>query len=269
VPELPEVETVRRSLAPALFDGFVTSVQTSEHALRRRALDRKALSALVGARFFTARRHGKYLLLDTDRGVSLLVHLGMTGQLLLVDADTPAPKHTHVELRLSSGRALRFVDPRRFGLVRVYPTDALARTEELAGLGPDPLAGEFTVELLAAAMKNTRRELKSVLLDQGVVAGLGNIYVSEALFTARLSPLWTDEQLRSPQVRALHHAIERVLLRAVRNRGTSLSDYVDARGQAGTNQHRLLVYDRAGQGGRSTYYCPRCQPARSKAKSNS
>jgi formamidopyrimidine-DNA glycosylase len=281
VPELPEVETVRRSLEPALFQGRVTAVHTSVHALRRRAPDRKGLAALVGARFVAARRHGKYLLLDTDRGTSLLVHLGMSGQLLLADADAAPPKHTHVELSLSSRRALRFVDPRRFGLVRVYPTEALAKSEELAGLGPDPLGGGFTVEALATAMQRTRRDLKSVLMDQRVLAGLGNIYVSEALFAARLSPFLAGERLRPPQVRALHHAIERVLARAVRNRGTSLSDYVDARGESGANQHRLLVYDRAEkpcrrcktpirrtvQGGRSTYYCARCQAAGPRGRS--
>jgi formamidopyrimidine-DNA glycosylase len=274
VPELPEVETVRRSLLPALYDGTITGVEVSRFALRQRPIDRGALEALVGARFTEARRHGKYLMLDTSAGASLLVHLGMSGRLLLVEHAAPVAKHTHVTLTLSSGRALRYVDPRRFGIVRSYATASLFRTDELGELGPDPIAGRFDLAALTAGLE-TDRDLKAVLLDQKVVAGLGNIYVSEALWEARLSPKQRGRRLRAPQIRALHAAIGKVLRRAVNNRGTSLSDYVDATGQAGSNQNALRVYERAGeacrrckihtirrivQAGRSTYYCPGCQP---------
>jgi formamidopyrimidine-DNA glycosylase len=273
VPELPEVETVRRSLEPALYEGRISAVETSGHSLRQKPVDLTALRGLIGARFVAARRHGKYLLLDTDAAVTMVVHLGMAGQLLLVHDDTPTRKHTHVTLALSSGRALRYVDPRRFGIVRAYPTARLEQTEELSVLGPDPIAGRFERKAFAEALSATRRDLKSVLLDQRVVAGLGNIYVSEALFEARLSPRRAAHRLQSREISALFLAIERVLRRGVDNRGTSFSDYVDAAGHSGSNQHSLCAYGRAGvpcrrcktkirrivQGGRATFYCPSCQ----------
>jgi formamidopyrimidine-DNA glycosylase len=276
MPELPEVETVRRSLEPALYEGTVVELATSGLPLRQRAVDAAGLErALVGARFVAARRHGKYLLLDTDRRDTLVVHLGMAGRLLLGDADAPSPKHTHVRLALSSGKALRFVDPRRFGTVRLYEGEALGRASELASLGPDPLAEGFAVEILAAGLSRTRRDLKTALLDQRLIAGLGNIYVSEALFEARLSPRRRAHTLRRAEITALHRAIVAVLRRGVRNRGTSFSDYVDADGRSGDNQRRLWVYGRTGepcrrcgtrirqfvQAARSTFHCPTCQAA--------
>lgn len=272
MPELPEVETVRRSLEPGLYDGAIVAARAGALALRQRPIDRKALSGLVGARFTAARRHGKYLLLDTDRR-SLLVHLGMSGRLLLADAASPVAPHTHVELTLSSGKALRFVDPRRFGVVRVYAREALARAPELAALGPDPLGAGFDATGFAAALGRTRRDLKSALLDQRLVAGLGNIYVSEVLFEVGLSPRRRADRTTRAQRAALHDAVRRVIARAVENRGTSFSDYVDAEGRAGDHQHALWVYAREGQacrrcgtiirrivqGARSSFYCPLCQ----------
>ena len=274
MPELPEVETVRRSLEPALYDGEIVGITTSELNLRQRPIERAAMKkALVGARFTAARRHGKYLVLDTSAAHSLVVHLGMAGRLLLEGAASIAQKHTHVAIALSSGRVLRFVDPRRFGIVRVYPTKALGEVAELAALGPDPLTGAFEEETLRAALLGTRRDLKSTLLDQRVVAGLGNIYVSEALFEAGLSPRRRADRLTAAEGSALHRAIRVVLDRGVENRGTSFSDYVDADGNKGGNQHLLKVYGRTGepclrcdgkvrrmvQAQRSSFYCPRCQ----------
>ena len=273
MPELPEVETVRRSLEPGLYEGTITKVATSKLALRQRAIDRRGLASLVGERFLRARRHGKYLLLDLSSDRSLLVHLGMAGRLLLVDAQAPALKHTHVDFTLSSGRALRFVDPRRFGIVRLYPTGTLAQTEELAILGPDPIDGELDEASFFCALQKTKRDLKTALLDQSIVAGLGNIYVSEALFEAKLSPRRRGHRLSRAEAKALFAAVGSVLRRGVANRGTSFSDYVDANGDAGWNQTTLWVYGREGeackacgvkirrfvQGGRSTFFCPRCQ----------
>ncbi len=274
MPELPEVETVRRSLEPALYEGDVTRVEASGLPLRQRAIEHGPMQrALIGARFVAARRHGKYLMLDASSGHTLLVHLGMAGQLLLVGVDEVARKHTHVDITLSSGRALRFVDPRRFGSVRLYATDAVARSAELSALGPDPIAGRFEEAMLADVLRATRRDVKSVLLDQRVVAGLGNIYVSEALFEARVSPRRRGHRLSAAERGALFDAIGVVLRRGVANRGTSFSDYVDASGQSGSNQHALLVYGREAepcrvcatavrrivQAGRSTFFCPTCQ----------
>jgi len=261
LPELPEVETVRRSLEPGLYDGTITKVATSKLALRQRAIDRRGMASLVGEKFLRARRHGKYLLLDLSDGRSLLVHLGMSGRLLLVEEEAPALKHTHVEITLSSGRALRFVDPRRFGIVRLYRTATLGETEELSILGPDPIDGDFDEAGFFCALQKTKRDLKAALLDQSIVAGLGNIYVSEALFDA----------------------VGNVLRRGVANRGTSFSDYVDANGDAGWNQSTLWVYGRDGeackacgskirrivQAGRSTFFCPRCQGGKTQSRQKS
>lgn len=273
MPELPEVETVRRSLVPGLFEGDILGVEAGHLALRRRRLDKKGLGALVGSRFVAARRHGKYLLLDTSSRHTLLVHLGMTGRLLLVDAAAERAAHTHLVLQLSSGRQLRYVDPRRFGMVRPYPTDRVAASEELAALGPDPLDDAFDEAAFAAAMSRTRRDMKSALLDQRKVAGLGNIYVAEALFLAKISPRRRAHRVSAAEHKALYAAIRDVLTRSVENRGTSFSDYVDAEGNAGDNQHSLWVYGRVGQpcrvcgrpiraivqGGRTTFYCGTCQ----------
>lgn len=273
MPELPEVETVRRSLEPRLYDGSVEAVETSALALRQRTLSAVDLRPLVGARFVGARRHGKYLMLDTSSGYTLLVHLGMTGQLLLSPRDEALRPHTHVRLSLSSGLELRYVDARRFGSVRVYASAELSDTDELQALGPDPISGPFEVTDFAIALRATTRDVKSALLDQKIVAGLGNIYVSEALFEARISPLRRAHRISRQEATALHTAVVSVLSRSIVNRGTTFSDYVDANGERGGNQHALHVYGRDGlpcrtcatpvvrivQGQRSTFLCPRCQ----------
>ncbi len=276
MPELPEVETVRRSLVPGLFEGSITEVEAGNLALRRKRLDKSGLQALVGAHFVAARRHGKYLLLDTSSAHTLLVHLGMSGRLLLTAGDVERVPHTHLVLHLSTGRQLRYVDPRRFGMVRPYPTATVAQTEELASLGPDPLGSAFDEKAFIAAMKRTKRDMKSALLDQGNVAGLGNIYVAEALFLAKISPTRRAHRLKTAESQALYTAIRDVLTRSVANRGTSFSDYVDADGNQGSNQLSLWVYGRDGepcrvcarairkrvQAGRTTFYCARCQATR-------
>jgi formamidopyrimidine-DNA glycosylase len=276
MPELPEVETVRRSLEPRLFESAVTDVEASKLSLRQKPLDRAALGKLVGARFTAARRIGKYLLLDTSSEATVLVHLGMSGRLLLSARDVALPAHTHVRLTFESGLELRYVDPRRFGSVRVYATDGVHRSAELSILGPDPLSDAFTREGFVEGLSRTKRDLKSALLDQKLVTGLGNIYVSEALFVARLSPRRRAHRVKAPEASALYDAVRDVLLRGVANRGTTFSDYVDADGNLGSNQHTLFVYGRDGQacracetvirrlvqGGRSTFYCSSCQVAR-------
>lgn len=274
MPELPEVETVRRSLAPLITGRTVTAVWRSPLALRREKPDARALkSVLVEQRLDAPVRRGKYLLLPTPRG-GLLMHLGMSGQLTVTLGQAALLPHTHLRVTLHDGTELRYVDPRRFGLCRPFlgPTPPA----EWDQLGPDPLSPAFTVEALAAALKRTTRAVKLMLLDQELVAGLGNIYVAEALFLAGIHPGRRAHQLRASQVEPLHRAIVAVLTQGVENRGTSLSDYVDAQGVAGNNQAFLKVYGRAGQtcvrcggtvrgvvmGQRSTFYCPGCQPSR-------
>jgi formamidopyrimidine-DNA glycosylase len=272
MPELPEVETVVRTLRPRLLGASIRAVWTSGKGLRlARPVDRAALARLsVAARITSVRRKGKYILIDLGRAqAGLLVHLGMTGRLRLQAAAEPRAPHTHVVWSLTQGRELRFVDPRRFGWVAASrDVDALL---EVAGLGPDALA-ELDVARLRVLLAASGAPLKAFLLNQKRIAGLGNIYVCEALFRARLHP-------RTPARRAAGRAAE--LLRGIRaalrialaNRGTTMRDFVDSEGRRGDNAAALLVYGREGKpcrvcgesvrrspdAGRSTFYCPRCQ----------
>jgi formamidopyrimidine-DNA glycosylase len=219
-------------------------------------------------------RLGKYLLIDFSTGRVLLAHLGMSGRIVIVPRSTAREPHTHAVLRLDSGDDLRYVDPRRFGALAVYPRGAVRASDELRALGPDPLGGGFTPAYLAGALAATRGvAVKSFLLDQRRIAGLGNIYASEVLWVARIAPRRRANQVRGDEVARLHRAVVDVLSAAVARRGTTLRDYVDAGGEGGENQEFLAVYDRAGepcgecgarvrrivQGARSTFYCPRCQ----------
>lgn len=272
MPELPEVETVRRTLAPAV-GGKISSVWTSGMGLHMAHKPPRAkLRGLIGARIAAVRRHGKYLLLDTDGPQSLVVHLGMTGRLRIQAAADARAKHTHVVLGLD-GRELRFVDPRRFGQVDVVTRGREAEHAGLAVLGPDALDAPLDGQALHAAAKARRTTLKALVLDQGVLAGVGNIYASEALWRARLRPTRRSQQLTAEGAKRLAAAIREVLTRALTHGGTTLSDFVDATGAAGENADYLWVYDRAGGPcprcqtaikravlqGRATYYCPTCQ----------
>ena len=246
MPELPEVETVARSLRPHLIGRRITSTFTSGLALRR-PIDAPALAQVcVGARIDAVRRIAKYLIFDlvaegnhAPAGThALLSHLGMSGRYAVADATSPRRPHTHFALGLADGRELRYVDPRRFGMLRVYRQGELAAAEELAGLGPDPLVDGFTVDVLRGALRATRGvALKSFLLDQRRVAGLGNIYASEALFRAGLSPRRRADQTGAVRAARLHAAIRSVLNESIARHGTTLRDYRDADDESGENQH--------------------------------
>jgi len=272
MPELPEVETVVRTLRPRLLGATVAAVWTSDKGLRlARPVDRAALAELsVAARIAAVRRKGKYILIDLDRGqAGILVHLGMSGRLRLQAGSEPRARHTHVVWSLAGGDELRFVDPRRFGWVAASrDVDALP---EVVGLGPDAL-GEMDALRLRTLLAASAAPLKSFLLDQKRIAGLGNIYVCEALFRARLHPR-TPARRAAARADALVRAIRATLRMALANRGTSMRDFVDSEGRSGENAAALLVYGRAGEAcrvcgapvrrsldaGRSTFYCPRCQ----------
>ncbi len=273
MPELPEVETVRRTLAPAV-GGVITTVVTSGKPLRLGTkVPVKALRALVGARLVGLRRLGKYLLVDTDRDAAILVHLGMSGRFRLVDATSDPAPHTHVTLGLDGGRALRFSDPRRFGQVDVVPCAAESTHAALAVLGPDPIAGVVTGAHLHARSRGKRTPLKSFVLDQGVIAGVGNIYASEALWQVGLRPTRLAHTLTVAKADELAVAIRTVLEHALDHGGTTLRDFVDADGSSGEHADYLLVYGRDGQpctrcgkpirrtvlGGRATFHCATCQ----------
>jgi formamidopyrimidine-DNA glycosylase len=217
------------------------------------------------------RRRAKYLLVDFTGGGTMVVHLGMTGQLGVVRADAPRAPHTHVVLALDHSAELRFVDPRRFGNVLPIPPGKEHTIEELRTLGVEPF--ELTAPRLHELARGTRRAMKLFLLDQTAIAGLGNIYVSEALYHARIHPGMPANRLSAPRAALLRDAIIKVLTQGLENRGTTLRDYVDARGAEGGNQHHLAVYGRDGEicpscGGkirrvttqaRATFYCPKCQ----------
>ena len=271
MPELPEVETVVRTLR-RLLGARVRGVWTSGKGLRMaRPIDRAALTRhSVSARIAAVRRKGKYILIDLDRAqTGILVHLGRSGRLRLQAASEPRAPHTHVVWSLAGGGELRFVDPRRFGWVAASRNvDALP---EVARLGPDALV-ELNVSRLRALLAASGAPLKSFLLDQKRIAGLGNIYVCEALFRARLHPR-TPARRAVGRAAALLRAIRATLRVALANRGTSMRDFVDSEGRSGENAAALLVYGRAGEpcrvcgapvrrspdGGRSTFYCARCQ----------
>jgi formamidopyrimidine-DNA glycosylase len=278
MPELPEVETVVRSLRPRLVGAQLGRLFWSGLGLRLgRAPDIAALTKLVKRGQVTAvRRKAKYILIDVGdqagkRRGSVIVHLGMSGRLQVAPADRARLPHTHVVIDLDGARELRFVDPRRFGWVgaAANPDDL----PELADLGPDPLS-ELDAEMLAAALASSRAPIKAFLLDQRKIAGLGNIYVCEALLRAGIHP-------STPADRCQKHAAElvaqiRVVLElGIANRGTTLRDYVDGDGIGGGNTSALLAYGREGlscnvcnkgiitrqvDAGRSTFFCPRCQP---------
>jgi formamidopyrimidine-DNA glycosylase len=262
----------------------VTGVWSSGRPLRLGAkVDVRRLErALVGVRIGGLRRRGKYLVIDFDgtRRDAVLVHLGMSGRLKLVRAREPRPLHTHFVLQLSGPRRggsfeLRFTDPRRFGLVSLLRGGRLEDHPGLRGLGPDPLEEELSGELLHERLQGTRRSLKTALLDQRVVAGIGNIYASEALWKARLRPTLPGTRLSRPRAAALARAITEVLRHALDHGGTSLRDFVDAEGVQGEHADYLWVYGREGercprrgcrgvirrrvQQGRATFHCPRCQ----------
>jgi formamidopyrimidine-DNA glycosylase len=276
VPELPEVETVARGLRERLIGRAIAGAWLSGKPLRMLVpIDRAALvRAVRNARVTAVRRRGKYLLMDLSTEATLLWHLGMSGQLALAAAATPRPAHTHVALALDRAEELRFRDPRRFGWLAIYPQAEVAGSAELRALGPDPLDGSFTREVLAAALRATRgANIKAFLLDQRRIAGVGNIYASEALFVAGIHPRRKAASLTVARAARLHDAIVEVLETAVKNRGTSFRDYVDAEGWLGENQNHLRVFMRAGQPcprcgarlrrltqqARSTFYCPQCQ----------
>jgi formamidopyrimidine-DNA glycosylase len=270
MPELPEVEWVARTLRPKLVGRRITSVETSGKKLRQPVERLKLQKLAVGATVDAVNRIGKYLLIDLSSGATLLSHLGMTGWFVFRDPKEPRASHTHVVFTLDSGLELRYADHRRFGILRVYSTAKIRNSAELAILGVDPLEPEFTVEYLRQQLKSTKRDVKTFLLDQTRIAGVGNIYACEALYLAGISP-----RRKTPRVDAekLHAAVQKVLRAGIENRGTSFSDYVNADGESGDNQSSLHVYGREGercrvcssvirrlvQGARSTFYCPKCQ----------
>jgi len=274
MPELPEVETIRRGLERHLPGRRIRRAEVRAPKLVLHPDWESFVIELAGQTFQRLNRVGKMLILELD-SVSLLVHLGMTGQLTFRDPERPdctafkvqpvtglqqaeqhAPdRHTHIILHHTDGTALCYRDIRRFGKWRLYPRAEAPRCSELAALGPDPLTGDFLLQGFASSLGRTTRQVKAVLLDQSVVAGLGNIYVDETLHRCGIRPGRRADRLNGKEVRRLYETIPCVLQEALDHRGTSFSDYRDADGQEGQHAEALQVYGRYGQP------CPRCGQA--------
>jgi formamidopyrimidine-DNA glycosylase len=286
VPELPEVETVRRGLAPVLEGAVIARADVNRPDLRWPLPERMA-DRLTGARVLRLRRRSKYILVDLDTGETLIVHLGMSGRMTVSQDGAraglgvfhhvhPAPeKHDHVVLETDAGIRVTFNDPRRFGAMDLTPTAAAEAHRLLALLGPEPLGNGFHEDHLVRAFRGKRTPVKAALLDQRIVAGLGNIYVCEALHRAGISPLRHAGRIGRLRVGQLVAAIREVLADAIDAGGSSLRDYRQADGDLGYFQHSFRVYGREGepcqtpdckgivrrkvQSGRSTFYCGLCQ----------
>ena len=276
MPELPEVETVRRGLDAVVIGQRVDRVEvTGRRTIRRQSIADFAAD-LTGRTLIAARRRGKYLLVDLDDDAVLVIHLRMSGQLLVVDAAEATLPHTHVRLGLSNGRELRFVDPRTFGeLFVTADLDERRVPVVLSALGRDPIVDDFEPAALSALLAGRKTALKAFLLDQHQVCGIGNIYADEICFAAKLSPLRRTETLKKADVARLAGAVQTVLRAAIAASGSSLRDarYRDLMGGLGNYQDSHATYDRAGLPclvcgrpivrskivGRSTYFCPRCQ----------
>jgi formamidopyrimidine-DNA glycosylase len=272
VPELPEVETIRRALARELPTVEVEGVSGRSIAMRRRLDVRRIRLRATGRKLLEPRRRGKYLLLDLDPPGTLLVHLGMSGRIQLVDPATERSDHTHLVLRLGDGRELRFVDPRRFGFIVWLKQGAERADPSLAGLGPEPLDPGLD-EVLPPRLRSRKAPLKSLLLDQRLVAGVGNIYAVEALWRAGIHPRRAGNRTAIARLTDLARAVQEVLAEAVEQGGTTLRDFSDPSGELGYFATRLAVYGRQGEacvecgatiraeviGGRTTAWCPACQ----------
>ena len=282
MPELPEVETVRRGLTPAMEGQVIVQADVNRPDLRWPFPDNMS-ERLTGKTVLRLRRRSKYVLADLSSGETLLIHLGMSGRMLISGDplgqfvhEHPAPeKHDHVVFHMSNGSRVTFNDPRRFGAMDLLDTATADKHKLLVSLGPEPLGNDFNESVLIAAFENKKSPVKSALLDQGIVCGLGNIYVCEALFRAGISPTRLAKDLTKPRVRSLVPIIRDVLSEAIEAGGSSLKDFRQADGELGYFQHSFDVYGREGepcradgcknaierivQSGRSSFHCPTCQ----------
>jgi formamidopyrimidine-DNA glycosylase len=273
VPELPEVETIVADLRPHLTGRTIVRCELLFPTIVRYPEPEVFADSVTGMRIKGMRRRGKFMLVDLDNGLIFVVHLGMTGQLRLVDPATPIEKHTHAIFTLDDGRHLRYRDPRRFGRLLLGTEESLLASKKMPRLGPEPIDPDFASEALYRSLRRRRTSLKAVLLDQGAIAGVGNIYADESMHRARLRPDRLAASLSRRSVQRLHESLRDSLLMAIRNRGSSVDTYRDAWGELGGQQEKLLVYGRAGEpcftcgrpltmirlAGRSTVFCRRCQ----------
>jgi formamidopyrimidine-DNA glycosylase len=271
LPELPEVEVIRRGLAKKLVGEKIVGVSQGDKRLRRQ-VELHELNSLVGHTVTRLTRRGKYLLVHLDQGQKLLVHLGMTGRLFFQTNSCPPLPHVHLVLHCQSGHQLIYQDVRRFGQILLYPPGVTPPA--LAQVGLEPWSRRLTAAWLARKTANLKRPVKNFLLDGRIIAGIGNIYASEALFETRLHPQTPVGQISLSTWGMLLKAIRRILRRAIQAGGTTIANFADCEGQSGLFAVQLKVYGRTGEpcptcqtpierlvmAGRSSFFCPRCQP---------
>ena len=273
MPELPEVETIVADLRPHLVGRTIVHCELRFPSIVRHPEPEAFIDAITGQQIEAVGRRGKFILIALGGGRLLVVHLGMSGQLRLVEPSTEIANHTHAILDLDDGHQLRYRDPRRFGRLLLGTEDELLTSGTLPKLGPEPIDPTFDADELFKRLRHRRAPLKAVLLDQTTVAGVGNIYADESLYRAKLRPDRAAGGLSRKSVRRLHESLRESLELAIQNRGSSVDTYRDAWGETGNQQESLLVYGRAGQpcficgrplsiihiAGRSTVFCRRCQ----------
>ncbi|MCL5256249.1 MAG: bifunctional DNA-formamidopyrimidine glycosylase/DNA-(apurinic or apyrimidinic site) lyase [Chloroflexi bacterium] len=271
MPELPEVETIRRDLQQEISGDTLIGAEFFGSRSAYSGDANAFIRQIAGSSIREIQRRGKYLLLALSNGEYIVVHLRMTGRLIIRQSDEPNDRLVRLVLRLASGRDLRLEDLRKFATVELLTVGGLAALFDR--LGPEPLSSELTPERLGEILSHSRRGLKASLLDQSLLAGLGNIYVDEALFHARIHPDRPASGLSTAELKRLHQAIRHVLQAGIDTRGTTFSDYRDGLGRPGTHQYQLQVYRRTGEpcptcgepiiktrvAGRGTHVCPRCQ----------
>ena len=276
MPELPEVESLRRILARSAVGRTIVRARIGAKSLRRR-VPVDFSSHIAGRRIVRLSRRAKYLIVEFDGDDVLLVHLGMSGSLThrgdAFGAGEFDPRHDHLEFSLDDDTRLVFNDPRRFGMVRLVARAALASTAELRALGPEPLSREFSAEYLASKARGRRVAIKNLIMDQRIVAGIGNIYAAEILFRAKVRPTRRAGRVTRAEIEKIATAVPLILRAAIGRSGTTFRSYRDSRGQPGRFAERLRVYGREGKpcytcstpirnvivGGRASFYCPKCQ----------
>jgi len=276
MPELPEVESLRRILARSATGRTIVDARVGKLPLRRRRVANFA-PTIAGRRIERIGRRAKYLTIELGGGYVLVVHLGMSGSLThrrpggdFAEFD---PRHDHVEFMLEDGSRLVFNDPRRFGIIRLVASADLASTPELKGLGPEPLSRDFNADYLAKRVRGRKVAIKNLLMDQRIVAGIGNIYASEILYRAGVRPMRAAGRVKRAEIEKIVEFVPQILNAAIGSRGTTFRSYRDSRGRPGRFAARLMVYGRDGQlcykcatpirnvilGQRASFYCPKCQ----------
>jgi formamidopyrimidine-DNA glycosylase len=273
MPELPEVETIKRSLEGLVVDRRIVVVEVLETRLRAPVRENDFQRWVIDQRITGISRRAKYLVWELENSAVIVIHLGMSGRLFYVSEPLPLEKHTHVIFHLDDSRQIRFRDPRRFGLIEVVAPNRLESYQRFLHLGAEPLTDAFSSDHFSPLCQRSQRAIKNLLMDAGLVVGIGNIYANEILFEAGVHPLRRGSELTEGQARRIINATKKVLTRAVEKGGTTLNDFRDGRGEPGFFQIELSVYERDGleckkcramiekvvTSGRSTYYCPACQ----------